>query len=109
QVIYVLLISAIHSYLSILNAVQQDAWELDTFRSYVFAASSLTEVVGFGAGIACCLANDGDTQYLGQPLILIATGVIDDNIEQQIVGFRGITLQSGGNWLLLVYYACVAK
>lgn len=90
---YALMVGSLEAYLSTLNAVQQEAWNLRSFEDWIFAISSVLEVVGLVIGLYR-LVRYKNSGLLGNPLIVLTTGVLNGDDEARNRGIAGISLQS---------------
>lgn len=102
-----LVVSVLEAVFSMRNAVQEDAFRLTDFEDYVYAASSLMEVVGCLFGLACYFGIERSTKHLGLPLTLISAGVVEDDEVSRTIGFNGTVLQAAGIFLLLAVWLCL--
>lgn len=103
-----LLVSVLEAVFSTMNAIQDDAFRLTSFKDYVYSASSMMELIGLLFGLARFFRSKWDIKQLGLPLVLISTGVVEDDQESRMIGFGGTVLQAGFICLLLVVWLCLS-
>lgn len=106
-ILIALLLSVLEPVLSTTNAVQDDAFRLTNFEGYVYAASSVMELVGLLRGLVCYLDSEWDSRLLGLPLIVMSTGVVEDDWDRRLIGFGGTVCQAGFIFLLLLVWLCL--
>lgn len=97
-----MLVTLLEMVFSIMNAVQEDAFHLTSFEDYVYAASSVMEVLGFVFGLVA--GASGGIGHLGLPLALVSTGVVEDDDTFRAIGFYGTVLQAAGVFVLLIVW-----